>query len=299
MLQLALAGAYGFCQPTHQKSCLLADTPVEVARLTARKSASTSSLLALQPQATATPTALGPGPVPDCVQALMSQACSDDSRATVVYFYAAPSANATAAAAAAAAAAADGTPLGALALPPPPPGAGGAKPTPTPGAGGYDAKGNPIDANGNPNPGLVDANGVPVDPNNPNNPNMVPSDNRAGDSAEVYKLLFNQTIDATVETFDLEAYMSVLSTALAVDGKMIMVQVQGGSIVAMVDVVTKTKGECQQLVSIINAWEADNGNSSGALDLTVESTHVGTDCELLVVTPPSPWPTVMTPCDAG
>ena len=104
MLAGALAGAYGFCQPTHQKSCLIPPTPVEAARLTARKSAasSTSSLLALQPQATATPTALGPGPAPECVQELMRQACSDDSRATVVYFYAAPTANQTAAAAAAA-----------------------------------------------------------------------------------------------------------------------------------------------------------------------------------------------------
>ena len=93
MLAGALAGAYGFCQPTHQKSCLIPPTPVEAARLTARKSAAASSLLALQPQATATPTALGPAPAPECVQELMRQACSDDSRATVVYFYAAPSAN--------------------------------------------------------------------------------------------------------------------------------------------------------------------------------------------------------------
>ena len=74
MLAGALAGAYGFCQPTHQKSCLIPPTPVEAARLTARKSAASSSLLALQPQATATPTALGPGPAPECVQELMRQA---------------------------------------------------------------------------------------------------------------------------------------------------------------------------------------------------------------------------------
>ena len=305
MLAGALAGAYGFCQPTHQKSCLIPPTPVEAARLTARKSAAASSLLALQPQATATPTALGPGPAPECVQELMRQACSDDSRATVVYFYAAPTANQTAAAAAAAAAAADaanGTPLGKLALPPPPPGAGGAQPTPTP-QGGADANNpyNPSDPNNPNNPfGAYDPND-PNDPSNPNNPARAPSDvARAGGSPEVYKLLFNQTIDATVETFDMQAYVGELSSALAVESKMIEVQVVGGSIVAMVDVITKTSDECKHLAAFIDAWQADNSNATQSLqDLSIQSTHAGLDCAHLVVAPPNPGPAGMVPCDAG